>query len=194
MKKINLFDSNDRKVQVSLVRFFKFNNDMYFIYTLNEKDEKNYIKLYMVKVMEEFGRYLSYHISDDSEWRYTQTILKTILKEIKYNQERTFTDLNFETLNGMKIQKARIFKFEKDLVDLLTNEDKKIENNSQEKVLVSKPQPLNTNEVIVDYKKKYMEAEEEIERLNEIMASLLAENVMYKGKYGEIENNIQSTE
>ena len=194
MKKINLFDSNDRKVQVSLVRFFKFNNDMYFIYTLNEKDEKNYIKLYMVKVMEEFGRYLSYHISDDSEWRYTQTILKTILKEIKYNQERTFTDLNSETLNGMKIQKARIFKFEKDLVDLLTNEDKKIENNSQEKVLVSKTQPVNTNEVIVDYKKKYMEAEEEIERLNEIMASLLAENVMYKGKYGEIENNIQSTE
>lgn len=194
MKKINLFDSNDRKVQVSLVRFFKFNNDMYFIYTLNEKDEKNYIKLYMVKVMEEFGRYLSYHISDDSEWQYTQTILKTILKEIKYNQERTFTDLNSETLNGMKIQKARIFKFEKDLVDLLTNEDKKIENNSQEKVLVSKPQPINTNEVIVDYKKKYMEAEEEIERLNEIMASLLAENVMYKGKYGEIENNIQSTE
>ncbi len=194
MKKINLFDSNDRKVQVSLVRFFKFNNDMYFIYTLNEKDEKNYIKLYMVKVMEEFGRYLSYHISDDSEWRYTQTILKTILKEIKYNQERTFTDLNSETLNGMKIQKARIFKFEKDLVDLLTNEDKKPENNSQEKVPVSKPQPVNTNEVIVDYKKKYMEAEEEIERLNEIMASLLAENVMYKGKYGEIENNIQSTE
>ncbi len=194
MKKINLFDSNDRKVQVSLVRFFKFNNDMYFIYTLNEKDEKNYIKLYMVKVMEEFGRYLSYHISDDSEWQYTQTILKTILKEIKYNQERTFADLNSEALNGMKIQKARIFKFEKDLVDLLTNEDKKIENNSQEKVLVSKPQPVNTNEVIVDYKKKYMEAEEEIERLNEIMASLLAENVMYKGKYGEIENNIQSTE
>lgn len=194
MKKINLFDSNDRKVQVSLVRFFKFNNDMYFIYTLNEKDEKNYIKLYMVKVMEEFGRYLSYHISDDSEWQYTQTILKTILKEIKYNQERTFTDLNSETLNGMKIQKARIFKFEKDLVDLLTNEDKKIENNSQEKVPVSKPQPVNTNEVIVDYKKKYMEAEEEIERLNEIMASLLAENVMYKGKYGEIENDIQSTE
>ncbi len=194
MKKINLFDSNDRKVQVSLVRFFKFNNDMYFIYTLNEKDEKNYIKLYMVKVMEEFGRYLSYHISDDSEWRYTQTILKTILKEIKYNQERNFTDLNSETLNGMKIQKARIFKFEKDLVDLLTNEDKKIENNSQEEVLVSKPQPVNANEVIVDYKKKYMEAEEEIERLNEIMASLLAENVMYKGKYGEIENNIQSTE
>ena len=194
MKKINLFDSNDRKVQVSLVRFFNFNNDMYFIYTLNEKDEKNYIKLYMVKVMEEFGRYLSYHISDDSEWRYTQTILKTILKEIKYNQERTFTDLNSETLNGMKIQKARIFKFEKDLVDLLTNEDKKPENNSQEKVPVSKPQPVNTNEVIVDYKKKYMEAEEEIERLNEIMASLLAENVMYKGKYGEIENNIQSTE
>lgn len=194
MKKINLFDGNDRKVQVSLVRFFKFNNDMYFIYTLNEKDEKNYIKLYMVKVMEEFGRYLSYHISDDSEWRYTQTILKTILKEIKYNQERTFTDLNSETLNGMKIQKARIFKFEKDLVDLLTNEDKKPENNSQEKVPVSKPQPVNTNEVIVDYKKKYIEAEEEIERLNEIMASLLAENVMYKGKYGEIENNIQSTE
>ena len=49
---------------------------------LNEKDEKNYIKLYMVKVMEEFGRYLSYHISDDSEWQYTQTILKTILKNL----------------------------------------------------------------------------------------------------------------
>ena len=114
MKKINLFDGNDRKVQVSLVRFFKFNNDMYFIYTLNEKDEKNYIKLYMVKVMEEFGLYLSYHISDDSEWQYTQTILKTILKEIqksiinKNNKINVITfktgseiDINIFIINGL---------------------------------------------------------------------------------------------
>ena len=49
MKKINLFDGNDRKVQVSLVRFFKFNNDMYFIYTLNEKDE-NSIRTFVVVI------------------------------------------------------------------------------------------------------------------------------------------------
>ena len=52
MERITLIDSNNRKVRVYLVRFFKFNNDKYLIYTLNEKDEKNYIKLYLVKVME----------------------------------------------------------------------------------------------------------------------------------------------
>lgn len=188
MERITLIDSNNRKVRVYLVRFFKFNNDKYLIYTLNEKDEKNYIKLYLVKVMEEFGRYLSYHISEDEEWQYTQNILKTILKEIKYNQEKTFSDLDYNTINGMKIQKARIFKFDERLVTLLTSNTYDDNINSKSQVTEIDNSKNKDTSIITDYKKKYEEAEEEIERLNEIMGALLAENVRYKSKYGDIDN------
>ena len=45
MRQINLIDNNNNNVQVSLVRFFKYNNEQFLIYTLNEWDEKNYLKL-----------------------------------------------------------------------------------------------------------------------------------------------------
>lgn len=194
MEIINLIDSNSQKSEVFLVRFFKYDNNQYFIYTLNEEDKKGYVKLYLVKIVEKLGQYLSDYSIDEEEWKGVQAILKTILREIKYKQERTFIDLDYNLLHGMKVNKTRIFKFDKKLLELLTeNQNKNLGINSD--ISISNINPLKEisknkkqdNNVKDDYQNKYMEAEKEIERLNEIMGELLAENIRYKSKYGEID-------
>lgn len=185
MKKINLFDMNNNKVQVYLVRFFKYRYDQYFIYTLNEQDVKGFVKLYLVKVVEEFDRLLSYHISDQEEWHNTQGILKTILGELKYNKEKTFEDLNPTLINGITIKKARVFKLEKKLVDLLSGSNQMIISTKQPVISQEREslQELNPEQL----NQKYKEAMKEINRLNEIMGDLLAENIRYKSKYGNLD-------
>lgn len=185
MEKINLFDINNNRVQVYLVRFFKYNNDKYLIYTLNEQDLKGYIKLYLVKITQDFGRTLSYHISDEEEWKMTQELLKNILGEIKYNKPRTFEDLNSNIINGMKIEKARVFKFEKNLVDLLLESDQIVLGKNQN-INPTENQLLTPSDNQTTYKKQLEEAEVEIARLNQIMGDLLAENIQYKTKYGDL--------
>ena len=91
-------------------------------------------------------------------------------------------------INGMKIQKARIFKFDERLVTLLTSNTYDDNINSKSQVTEIDNLKNKDTSIITDYKKKYEEAEEEIERLNEIMGALLAENVRYKSKYGDIDN------
>lgn len=185
MEKINLFDINNKRVQVFLVRFFKYNNDKYLIYTLNEQDMKGYVKLYLVKVIQDFGRCMSYHISDNEEWKHTQVILKNILSELKYNKPRAFEDLNTNLINGMRVEKTRVFKFEKSLVDLLASSTS---TTSLEKIVTS--DNLKTGEMAstTELKNQYEAAQKEIERLNSIMGDLLAENIRYKTKYGELDS------
>ena len=218
MKKINVLDSGNNKVQVFLVRFFRYNNNNYFIYTLQEQDVDGYEKLYLVKVMEEFGRYLSYHISDNEEWRRTQPILKTLLREIKYNKTRTFRDLDSNLLNNMRIEKTRVFKLDRNFVDILANghvdlsqnpgghnmENNLVYNNTEEPIIVQNHENniLEENNIVREqpraqeidrqispdyYKAKYDLAAKEIDRLNEIMGELLAENIRYKSKYGDLD-------
>lgn len=182
MKKINLFDVNERRLEVYLVRFFRYNNDKYFIYTLNEQDQQEYVKLYLVKVIEDFGRCISYHISDMEEWQNTQSLLKTMLSELKYNTERTFEDLDPNILNGIRIEKTRVFKFKKDLVDLLSGEDSmKVERKTMSTSISEQ------NMSFEECAKKLKDAEAEIDRLNQIMGELLAENIRYQTKYGKLD-------
>lgn len=180
METISLFDMNNHNVTVSLVRFFKYNHDQYFIYTLNEQDLQGYVKIYLVKVIQDFGRCISYHISDLEEWKNTQNLLKNILSELKYNQERSFEDLDFHILNGIRIEKARVFKLEKKLLDLLSGSPDIIIEHT-------KVHPISRDQNQESYQKQYEEAKKEIDRLNEIMGELLAENIRYKTKYGDLE-------
>lgn len=45
MNRIFLRDSNNKKINPELVRYFKYQNDYYLIYTFHEIDEKNFMTL-----------------------------------------------------------------------------------------------------------------------------------------------------
>ena len=83
MKNLTITNEDNTKMSVDIVRYFKYKNDCYLIYTMNEVDEKGYLKLYLVKVMEELGFPVVYNIRDDKEWASMQGIVKKVLKEKK---------------------------------------------------------------------------------------------------------------
>ena len=93
MNKMNIKDANNQMIEVFLVRYFKYKNTNYLIYTLNEVDEKGFIKLYLVKIMKQFNEWIAKTIKDDEEWKRMQLIVKNILKEIKSGNIESFNDL-----------------------------------------------------------------------------------------------------
>ena len=123
MKKIVLRNDKNKKITPDLVRFFKYQNDYYLIYTFHEKDEKDFIKLYVIKIMEELGKPVIGYLTSDWEWDQMQEIVKQMLRELKKNQIVSFKDVDAEILYGLKISQARSFKLLKSLVDILSGDN-----------------------------------------------------------------------
>lgn len=140
MNRIFLRDVNNKKINPELVRYFKYQNDYYLIYTFHEIDEKNFMTLYVVKVMEELGQPIAKNLSNDWEWKNMQIVVKQMLREIKRNQILSFEDADIETINGMKIMSARSFKLLSSLVQILSGE--LIEPQKQDHVQPESPLEL----------------------------------------------------
>ena len=121
MEKITITSGDNSKMSVDLVRYFKFKNDYFLIYTMNEMDEKGYLKLYLVKIMEELGNPIAYTIKNDKEWTGMQNIIKKVLKEIKTNKKRNLVDLDYSGIQEIKIVNPRFFKLDSKLVDTLAS-------------------------------------------------------------------------
>ena len=121
MQNFTITNEDNTKMSVDIVRYFKYKNDCYLIYTMNEVDEKGYLKLYLVKVMEELGFPVVYNIRDDKEWASMQGIVKKVLKEIKSNKKKLLVDLDYSSIQGIKVANPRSFKLDQKLAKILSN-------------------------------------------------------------------------
>lgn len=120
MEKISLTYESGNQFEVYVVRYFKFKNNNYFIYTLGEKDSRNYMKLYVVKIMKELGMPVSQTVRRKDEWNLMKGIIKTALTEIKSGKIKSIMDLNYHDLNGVAIYENQSFQLASDLVDILS--------------------------------------------------------------------------
>ena len=121
MKKFTITNGENQKINVDLVRYFKFKNDLFLIYTMNEIDEKNYIKLYLVRIMEELGFPVVQTIRNDADWASMQGIVKKVLKEIKSGKRKQLEDLDYSDIIGIKVVNPRYFKLEQKLAEILSS-------------------------------------------------------------------------
>lgn len=121
MERIYLRDIDDNQIEVEFIRYFHFKNTNYLIYTKNEQDEKGYIKLYPVKVMESLGEKIARSIKDETEWDNMQSIVKTVIKEIKDEKIESFIDLDQNEIINLKIIDSRFFKLDPKLVEILSS-------------------------------------------------------------------------
>lgn len=112
---LKILDLNDNALEVEVVRYFRLNSKNYFMYTLNETDEQNYLKLYALKVTDNLQ---GEKIVDDAEWAVIKDYIKVIIKGNKEGN-LSIEDLNFEDLRNLKISETRAFKLSAQLVDLL---------------------------------------------------------------------------
>ena len=122
MNKISIKDVNNQIIDATLVRYFKYKNTNYLIYTFNDIDEKGFVKLYLVKIMKQFNEWIAKTIKDEDEWKRMQLIVKNILKEIKNDNIESFIDLNISDIQNIKIKEARYFKLDKKLMQMLSVE------------------------------------------------------------------------
>lgn len=192
---MNIKDANNQMIEVFLVRYFKYKNTNYLIYTLNEVDEKGFIKLYLVKIMKQFNEWIAKTIKDDEEWKRMQLIVKNILKEIKSGNIESFNDLDISDIQNIKVKEARYFKLDENLMKLLSNniQHQEIENidfNQLPNMDEIAPVNVEIKEQTLeepDYKSLYMEIKKDNDELNETMSDMLMELAEYRAKYGKLE-------
>lgn len=124
MKEIHLSYEDGNTFKVDVIRYFRFKNNKYLIYTLHEKDDKDYIKLYVVKVMKELGSFVSQIVRSTEEWNLMKELVKRILIELKRGQLTVIEDLDCIELDKMIIYENKNFTMASDLVEILANNNK----------------------------------------------------------------------
>ncbi len=191
MSKLIIKNFDNNKVEVDVIRYFKYKNTNYLIYTLNEIDEKGFTKLYIVKIMKQFNLLVAKTIKDEQEWKQIQQIVKELVTELKNNKLNEFVDLDIENLNDIKIKEARYFKLDKKLLSILTvNNEENQKEKFDELPSMNEISPVPITEVndnSSDYKTMYLELKKDNDELNNIMADMLIELGEYRSKYGKLE-------
>lgn len=117
MEKIFITTQTGQKVEVGVVRLFRYNENVYFIYTLSEKDANNYVKLYVTKV--NLSNMQSVVISEASEWETFKEIMKTIIKNNRNNIPLEVTDLDAKTIENITVYDPRVFKLNEEMANFL---------------------------------------------------------------------------
>jgi uncharacterized protein YrzB (UPF0473 family) len=73
-------DGTEKEAEVLSVFTLKSNGKKYIIYTLNEKDENNMVKIYASVLVEKDGMYTFESIESDDEWSQVKDVMKQIAK------------------------------------------------------------------------------------------------------------------
>ena len=128
MDTIFLYNQNNDKFPTDVVRYFTLNNNKYFIFTLNELDENNYVQLYATRIESEYGKLTMKYISDEQEWDSFKNAIQRIVTDNRNGIKNT-TDLDYNELDGMVVTEFRIFKLKNDVAKELGMNKNVIKNN-----------------------------------------------------------------
>ena len=76
MDKVYVMDNRGREKEATKVRYFKYNDNCYFVYTLNELDNEGYVKLYIKKIVGDEDRSIT-----DEEWPTVKSIVQEVFRD-----------------------------------------------------------------------------------------------------------------
>ncbi len=123
MTKISVIIPTGEKITADLVRFFEAYGKKYLVYTLNEKDEQGFVKLYVARIEQSnevpgqglIGEF----IEDDNEWKSVKDEFKKIIGENNDNGSTSVNDLNPADLANINVRGHRVIKLMESYVNLL---------------------------------------------------------------------------
>lgn len=118
MSRLNILNVNNETISVEVIRYFSVDSNNYLIYSLNEVDEQQYVKLYITKVVNNNGLLMGETVADENEWDSVKEAIKIIIKSNNEGNPVN-NDLNYGPLNGITIVDSRIFKLSSALTDIL---------------------------------------------------------------------------
>ena len=76
-----IVDETGAKKEARLISLFSLGEKKYIIYTFDEIDENEMIKLYVSIFVEKDGVYSFENITDDNEWTKVKDVMRQIAKE-----------------------------------------------------------------------------------------------------------------
>lgn len=149
MNDILLKNELGESVTAKVLKLFKYNDEIYMLYTLNEIDPSNYIKLYGVKLtMNPSTNQISASMIDDSVWESIVSLIKEMVKPVQERTNNNFIDLDSRNLTSVDLISKRIFKINKDMADLIvknsTLQQQTTSNSNQPVQSVQSVQPVQS--------------------------------------------------
>lgn len=150
MNDILLKNELGESVTAKVLKIFKYNDEIYMLYTLNEIDPSNYIKLYGVKLtMNPSTNQISASMIDDSVWGSIVSLIKEMVKPVQERTNNNFIDLDSRNLTSVDLISKRIFKINKDMADLIVkNSTLKQKTTSNSNQPVQSEQTINTSNMV----------------------------------------------
>ena len=150
----------DNVVKNVLGMYYISNNNYYFLYTENQRDEKGYIVLHVVKVLQEVmntpsgqtptGNLVGIAINDEQEWKNVQKDISNIIADKQNKKRQAVRYLEIKLLKKLIVKNTRIFRLKEEIFNKSFN-------------------PSGNDDLILDYKNSYYEEVEKNRRLeNEI--------------------------
>lgn len=154
MNDILLKNELGESVTAKVLKLFKYNDEIYMLYTLNEIDPSNYIKLYGVKLtMNPSTNQISASMIDDSVWGSIVSLIKEMVKPVQERINNNFIDLDSRNLTSVDLISKRIFKINKDMADLIvknsTLQQQTTSNSNQPVQSVQSEQTINASNMVV---------------------------------------------
>lgn len=197
MEKLYVMDNRGMEKEAYKVRYINFDNNNYFIYTLNEIDSEGYVKLYLKKI----------NNGEDSgltalEWERIKASIPLIVKEIKNNSISSFKDLSMKSIKEIMDGNSKVFKLKKNIVELITYEEPisddipKFEMNDSEDSLVEFKDETSKfdekDEISLDnqYKEKINLLELELVKYKEFCTNLKKQNEVLKLELSKSNNKL----
>lgn len=154
MNDILLKNELGESATAKVLKLFKYNDEIYMLYTLNEIDPSNYIKLYGVKLtMNPSTNQISASMIDDSVWGSIVSLIKEMVKPVQERTNNNFIDLDSRNLTSVDLISKRIFKINKDMADLIVKNStlqQQITNNSNQPVQSVPPVQTVQSEQIIN--------------------------------------------
>ena len=149
MNDILLKNELGESVTAKVLKLFKYNDEIYMLYTLNEIDPSNYIKLYGVKLtMNPSTNQISASMIDDSVWGSIVSLIKEMVKPVQERINNNFINLDSRNLTSVDLISKRIFKINKDMADLIvknsTLQQQTTSNSNQPVQSVQPVQPVQS--------------------------------------------------
>lgn len=200
MERIVILNSENVETSVNVIRYFKYKNDYFLIFSCDEIDASGKQKLYIVQILDELGEKVARNINDLDEWNDIQTMIKESIKQIKKGNDNNVEKLNVYELNNIKIENPREFKVDPKLVkllsldimdDVLEDDDSLVENQEQGKQEDNEVKTEKEIEETVDESKENV-VESTENTVNDTSAEV--ESIDYKKMYFALKEDNDATE
>ena len=156
MENTKIFLDNGTETNVNGI-FYVFNSKYYFIYTMSELDENDYVRLYVVQVCKEIqntptgpidtGYMLGMEINNPEEWSRVQESITKIVEDKKNNT--TNVDIQYLPINmltNLKIISKNKFKLMKGIVQ--DNFKVEIQSSEEPNATIDDLTPIQPSEPI----------------------------------------------